>query len=414
MKALKSFFSKKVQVVDAKAETKSTKDVFLGLPKDLEEKILSYIPVRSNEVDANGKPLTAPGKQINSVNKRWSALFKPDLLCDRVVCSDTKAVESILKNAALQDAKQQQAIDAKEEREAPHVLRDLLLKKRKVVNYSGQPIIGTPLQMAWGAEDPEMIDAIQRALLTLPDGKEIIKAQYAEQFPEGWQEKEEKEWAPIRKAMQYAFVAIEYAQNDDVKYADKKITIHNQALKISVETFRTLLAEQMKKPVTMGRHFNSALWLEAAEICDDDNRWSIRGGWSDRNILANCQLYGFIQRYLPSRSAKATAQGMCYVVGGENGNEFKPQPLQSSFKFRYEPTVSIYPLNSDSGWVLGENYYAAGCLWLAGVRLAVALVMSHGVVAKFSSINNSRLADLTRSWATQPQDPEPLRAALKP
>ena len=362
MKALKPLFSKKIQVVDAKAEAKPVKpDVFHRLSKEVEEEILSYIPVRPDEFDADGKVLAnaeANGKQINSVNKRWNALFKPNLLCDRVVCHDTKMVESILKSAALQDANRQKAMDAKEGKER-HVLRDLLLKKRKVVNYSGQPIIGTPLQLAWGAEDPEMINMIQQALLTLPDGKEIIKAQYAKQFPEGWQEKEEKEWAPILKAMGDAFVAIENGQDNDVTYENKKITIKNEAIKTAVNHFRTLLAEQMKKPVTMGRHFNSALWLVAAEICDNEERWSIRGGWSDRNRLANCQLYGFIQRYLPSRSMKATAQGMYYVVGGKKGTEFKPEPIQDSFKFRYEPSVAAYPLNSDSVWVLGENYYGA-------------------------------------------------------
>ncbi len=329
--------------VKAKQPINSKPDIFLKLPKALEEKIVSYFPITANE----------GMQQLSGVNRRLNALFKPHVLTDRVVCGDLNTVKTILKNAALQHAKQQEAFEAKGVKEIPHALSDLLLNKKKVVDYSGRTITGTPLQLAWGAEDPEMIDVIQRTLLTLPDGKTIIQAQYDEQFKAGWQEKEEKEWSPIMQSMRDAFLAIEQAQDTDVTYENKKFTIHSEGLKRAVTHFRILLAEQMKKPIGMGRHFHSALWLEAAERCDDDNAWVRRGEWSDRNRLANCQLYGFIQRFLPARSAMATAQGIYYITQGV-------ESVKRSFKFRHEPTVSIYPLAANSEWVLGENYYAGG------------------------------------------------------
>ena len=308
--------------VEAKAETETksiTAESLSRLPKVTQMTILSYVT------------------KADGMNKHYSQFFKKDLLAERIVRADLKAVKAILKNTMTY---------------APDTLRSLLVTKKIVKSDSGLPSTGAPLQLALGAQDPEMIDTIQEALRTLPEGEELINAQRAEQFPGDWEEAEKKTWAPILSAMKDVFTELERSPNEAVTCdaKEKKFTIHCPELKTTLETFRGLLAKKMQECVTTGRHFNPALWLDAFREYDDEAAWEKRGGWnSTRNNLAWCQIIGFIQCFLPAVDKMATAQGIYYIVEDH-------ESLKRSFKFRHEPDVSIYPGLEKDGWVLGENF----------------------------------------------------------
>ncbi|MDR3491351.1 MAG: hypothetical protein P4M12_04810 [Gammaproteobacteria bacterium] len=244
--------------------------------------------------------------------------------------------------------------DQKEAEELIKVNPKLLLSKGMVVDYSDRSIEGTAFQMALGAEDVKyhedeecMAEMIQRYLRQLPDGELEIQKQIQEQFPEGWEAKENERAKNDLAALNKVVNAISVSQpNDNCEAA--------------LNEFREYLKPNCV--IKTGKHFNAQLLVEAFKLYDKN--YDRFGDYnSHKNILCWRKVIGYIQRFLPASYAQAFVQGVYYIV--ESGEK-----LNRSLKFRYENDVSFFPLDSDPSSRLGFDFAAWGG---GGTRLGLCI-----------------------------------------
>lgn len=223
---------------------------------------------------------------------------------------------------------------------------DLLILKGRVRDYSGRIIEGTALQIALGAEDVRyredeecMAEMIQRHLRKqFTNSEEIISAQVAEQFPEGWEEKENERAKKDLEALNEVVKAISQSQTD--ADCDKALNKFSEYLK-------------PKSIIKTGKHFNFQLFVKAFDLFEEnyDKFGDNSGRYNSRkNILFWQKVIGCIQRYLPACFAQALCQGIIKLV--ERG-----QKLERSLKFKYRRDDALYfPLDSDPHFRLGDKF----------------------------------------------------------
>jgi hypothetical protein len=186
-----------------------------------------------------------------------------------------------------------------------------LLKEKRTVRDEANPgeigrsIHGTALQIAWGAKDvsigehEEMAEMLKRHLIKHYGEEEFVK-QYTEQFPEGWEEKEEERKKNDSVALKKVFAAIEQSTTD-------------KDCEGAIEEFKSYLKKQTEGVITTGYHFNDQLFVEALELYD--SHYNQFGGFdSIRNRLAAIKVLGCIERYFPSCLAQAACDGFGRMV----------------------------------------------------------------------------------------------------
>lgn len=220
----------------------------------------------------------------------------------------------------------------------------LLLEKETVTDYSGRHIHGTALQIALGAEDVRyhaddecMVEMIQRYFDKLPDGKQVMAAQIAEQFPEGWEilnrEKMKNDSVALDKVIQTI------AASSDIADCE-----------LAIQEFRDYLAP--KSIIKTGKHFNALLLVEALRLYEANHAQLGRRS-SYKNDLCWRNVIGTIQRYLPASSAQAFCQGIHTIV--EDGAK-----LKRSLTFPSGHGTKFFPLDLDANSRLGFDVAVGG------------------------------------------------------
>src|SRR3990167_7817389 len=185
---------------------------------------------------------------------------------------------------------------------------DLLLHKAKVVDEAGRTIYGTAYQIALGAKDvspfpgkvEEMAEMLEHYLLQLPNGEKEREKQYNEQFPEGFEKEEEARRMSDSLELNKVFTAIKNA---------KTIEVAEEAVK----EFQAYLKNQTKGGITIGYHFNEALFEEALTLYNKhyDNFGEYN---SPKNRLAAIKLVGFFESLFPTNLAQAACDGFGKVL----------------------------------------------------------------------------------------------------
>lgn len=238
-----------------------------------------------------------------------------------------------------------------EQKEAKTILDDhqqliglLLTEKAKVKDYSGRKIYGTALQLAAGAEDVRyheneicMVEMLIPYIKSLPDGENIMAAQIAEQFPEGYEEQEQQRIEDDKAALIKVLDAIGKSNND-------------AECEPALQEFDNYL--KPKGVLRTGKHFNEKLQEKAYELYDA--RYDEFGGWNSRkNNLAWRRVNGRVQRNYTACLAQASSQGLYYIVD-------KGEKLQRTLELRYDRGVRFYPLDLNPASRLGVDYAIAG------------------------------------------------------
>lgn len=257
-----------------------------------------------------------------------------------------------------------------EQKEAEEIIKTnpmLLLSKGRVVDYSGRSIEGTAFQMALGAEDVKyhaneecMAEMIQRYLKELPNGESEIQTQIQEQFPEGWEVKENERSKNDLAALKKVVNAIAKSKEGD-------------ACEAALEEFRKYLKPE--GVITTGKHFNPQLLIEAFNLYDK-NYNSFGDYYSRKNILCWRKVIGYIQRFLPANYAQAFSQGLYHIVESH-------EKLNRSLKFRHINNLSFFPHDTDPSSRLGFDFAAAGACfplltpWGSGVDGHVVWLSSY-------------------------------------
>ena len=284
---------------------------------------------------SNQEKLQSPISQLTRVSKHFHFLLQPDFIVNNflhaVVNANQKKAEAILSDY-------------------PHLLSQLLQQQGQVTDYPGHTIYGSVLQIALGAEDVKyhddeecMAEMLMRYIRTLPNGETIIEKQIAEQFPEGWEEKEKARAERDSAALNKVVTALENAAADDDCAAE-------------ISAFKQYLDDENKNSgvIKTGKHFNMQLLIDALNLyVQKFNQFG--GSWdSPKNKLFWCKIIGKIERYVPACYAQALCQDVYDIV--QNGKK-----LERRLTFRYDHDVTYYPLDSDPKFRLGENcgYWAS-------------------------------------------------------
>ena len=226
----------------------------------------------------------------------------------------------------------------------------LSLLKGKATDYSGRVIYGTAYQMALGAVDTQMAEMIQSYLVKLAGEEEVI-AQYQAQFPEGWLEAEEKEWAPIFTQLDALDQAIRTApENEITDMGNYKLVLledKETTVSVALAKFHSLLNEMASHPVSTGRHFNPRLLLEIFRRYDEyfDNL-HLRPQ-NPKCLLFWQRVIGYVQRFMPACDAQAFVDGLHKTARKLEGGDPQNRKLSTNF---YSHTrrdwvnSSFYPL----------------------------------------------------------------------
>lgn len=257
-------------------------------------------------------------------------LFKPELnqpatdkLLTHVIRGEQAKAEKMIKNN-------------------PH----LLLETGIVVDYSGRKIEGTALQLALGADDVKyhdneecMVEMIYKYLKKLPNGEAIIAEQTAKQFPDGWQVKEEQ------RAMRDSDVlrAVINAIANSTDPADWEKAIH---------TLRSYLEFENKSNLFQtGKHFNHQLLVEALDLFNQNYDQFGKFNSAKNNTVWR-QVIGTIERYVPA----TTAQALCTGVGKIVAEKGKLDRTLALHNYHSDRSVSYFPLDVESGSILGRDF----------------------------------------------------------
>jgi hypothetical protein len=304
---------------------------FEMLPDEMLTEIARWLP---DQPPSDPTKLSALSNYIGTA-KRFHFLLQPQHILTKflqyVVYGNQKQAEAILKDANLRS--------------------QLLQQKAQVIDYSGRTIYGTALQLALGAEDVKyhddeecMTEMLKGYLKQLPNGDTLIAQQIAEQFPEGWEEKEKARAQRDLAALKTVICAIKNNQEGDNCDAD-------------IQAFRRYLdAENKSNVIKQGKHFNVQLLADAfnlyAEKYIDFSR-DMDGMASSKNTLFWRKTIGYIERYVTACYAQALSQGVFTIV--QNGDK-----LRRSLTFLAPGRSSFFPLDADPGFRLGEEAAVSG------------------------------------------------------
>ncbi len=204
-----------------------------NLPDDLIRYIGSYL-------DADAGRYVQACKTINH-------FFQPDL---------SKVADQL-----VADALHCAAFGKKDELEEMLKKRPRLAYKRGwMMDPCGRQIYGTVYRIALAAKDvsmgehEEMVEMIERYVKKIPDGAIELERQVAEQFPKGWEKKEEIRKKKDSKELRKVNSAIHLAK----KFKD---------CEKAIEKFINYLQSQNR--VETGYYFNEKLLNEALKLLDD-------------------------------------------------------------------------------------------------------------------------------------------------
>ena len=245
----------------------------------------------------------------------------------------------------------------------------LLVNTANTIDYSGKSIKDlTAFQAAFCAGDADMVTMMQPYFSILDDGDEQMALQIKDIFPEGF-DAHLAHQLHARFDFTTAFTAIGTASDDDVKDA---LILVGAECKQS-DTARSKPDSELSLVETMNRFredftntsvheqiYNSQHLLEAlrlyASTLDPANIeiWN----WNKRDLFWR-QIVGFCQRFVPTCTAQAFAQGLYYIVKTPEyqGHDWTAEPLRRSLKCRYGEW-DFYPITGmKSG--LGFHYGAA-------------------------------------------------------
>jgi hypothetical protein len=347
------------------------------------------------------------------------------------VFSRTSRLFSTYSQAALQKAKLkkllthvirgEQAPAEKLLKSLPHESLAVVLQQRgKVTDYSNRTIEGTAFQLALGAEDVKlhedeecMAEMLARYIRMLPGGEVILKNQYQEQFPEGWEAVEadrvkqdsealqslldvikaitEAECATINATYDkiQALLKSDHAEEGCTKvelnqlkaailqstpgnfdntfkalisYLDSHNLIQTDAIYIegfkALYQFRHYLECTTQSVIKHGKHFNTQLLAQAFKAYDDNyvafgNQWD-----SGKNLLCWRKVIGYTQRFLPTCYAQAFSRNLYDLV--ERGKK-----LERSLDFSYGGG-SFFSLGGRVVALLGYDFAVSGAPLRAG------------------------------------------------
>ena len=314
---------KEYNVSDNRDDLVNSKDEtsFVDLPKDMVRLVGCFIPADTDK-----------GKYAR-LCEQANNFFQRDL--------DERAVEKLLHHVAYGEKDQAEKMIKSNPK--------LLLARGTVTDEAGRTIYGTAYQIALGAKDvspfpenkiEEMAEMLERYLLQLPNGEEEREKQYNEQFPEGFEKQEEARRKSDSFELNKVFSAI---KND-------KTTNQAEANK-AVAEFQNYLENQIKGVITMGYHFNEALFEEALKLYDE--HYEKFGGFdSPKNRLAAIQVIGGIQKKFTACLAGAACDGFGKVVD-------EKKALSRSKLLDDKKTSFFHPNLGVSHFVY--SYYCGGC-----------------------------------------------------
>lgn len=140
----------------------------------------------------------------------------------------------------------------------------------------------------------EMLDRHIRRAMPNEEGEHEIAKQILEQFPEGWEQEEEKQFEKDQAALTNIRQAISDSKtNDDPK------------LKAAFEEFRKHLEPESKKIIETGKYGRAILLLTALELGNDKYFYDWR-----KDDLYYDQVVGWPQRLEPTNCKQDMAQGL--------------------------------------------------------------------------------------------------------
>lgn len=131
-----------------------------------------------------------------------------------------------------------------------------------------------------------------------------------------------------------------------------------------IQAFRQYLDEENKGKgvIKTGKHFNMQLLVDAFTLYDE--KYHQFGGRNDspKNVLFFYKIIGYIERYLPACYAQAICQNVYDIIQ-------RKKALKRGLTFPHSPDVTFYPLDSNLGFRLGDEFAVRGG-GLYGARLA--------------------------------------------
>lgn len=222
--------------------------------------------------------------------------------------------------------------------------RDLVYKRGSTVDPCGRIVHGTVYRIALGAKDwnpfpdqsfEEMTEMIERHMRTLPNGEEQIELQKAEQFPEGWEERERIREAIDSAAVKTVFAVIDRSNTDE-------------DCKDAIEAFIRYLKSQDE--VKLGYHYNDKLLSEAKDLYNYHCYRRFGGPTKRKSRLAAIKIIGNIQGRMTACLAMAHCDGLDRVT------EEKKQLSRRTILDDGTPFFS-----SDLGSTYVVYSYGAGC-----------------------------------------------------
>lgn len=173
----------------------------------------------------------------------------------------------------------------------------LVYKRGATFDPSGRKVNGTVYRIALGAKDwspypdqfEEMSEMIERHMKRLPNGKNEIELQRAEQFPEDWEVQEQVRQSKDSAALREVFQAIDQSETEaDCKEAIDKFINHLKS----------------HKEISTGFYFNDELLSEAYHLYGANYNKFVSFD-CHKNRLASIKVIGGIQSHMTACLAMA-------------------------------------------------------------------------------------------------------------
>jgi len=278
------------------------REITMDFPKNVVNIIVDYAAGESHETLRFGA-VPFVHTLFNSIKIERVACLKN--LLTAIVFGRIEKVENILK-------------------ESPFLVLEELDEKEWVTAPSGQNSNNkTAYRTALAVEDAEIAAIIKSKLIELADEEEADK-QFNAQFPKeskeakGWEEIEKDNWAAIFAQLTTLTDAIKNAKTNtffEDKDADiiltyrSKLTVREGSeVGLAFAQFKVLLKAKQDEIVTIGRHFNSKLLLEASQILKF--YYYKYSNFVPQTLLLWQQVIGTIQRMMPANYAQVFCRGI--------------------------------------------------------------------------------------------------------
>jgi len=209
-------------------------------------------------------------------------------------------------------------------------------EKTVIRNKAGQRILAqgkTAYQLALGEEDTQMAKFIKDRIVEVASEEEADR-QFRAQFPEGWEEAEEKAWKPLFTQLTALNDAIRDSVVGDIVssgYPEYKLTLRaGSAVGQALNRFTSLLDAKREEIATTGRHFNPKLLLQGFQEYEDRED-QFGDDWSDPRALLSWQrgIGSIEKRLMPANYWQAFSGGIYDTT--ENLKKNAPQGREFTF-----------------------------------------------------------------------------------